>query len=217
MTVAATAASTAVAAPSAAAQPSVAPTSVDGPYRPDAYQAAVPVAPAGIAEQNGSDDRYGVGEADRYVGTPSATTPSMGEPGMMASDSSANRYGDIPFTAAATARSDSSSTASTSVAQSIGEEDRYGAIGATEKTTVAAAPTPQSSAAPVANDASPAASKPDATSTVQLTAPAGQYRPAGTSSYPVQPAGAIEIASRPENGLPSPAKQSSPSTDVRTY
>jgi hypothetical protein len=61
-------------------------------------------------------------------------------------------------------------------------------------------------------------------STVRIDAPAGQYRPGGTSTYPGAPAAPIEVASRPTPASPTQTAAPLPSNvpiypagNVRTY
>jgi hypothetical protein len=106
---------------------------------------------------------------------------------------------------------------------SAASNDRYGLASsdnaASSATSAEFAPSSPGTSAP-------AAAEPGPQTTVQLTTPAGQYRPGGTTSY-TGPGSAVEVATRPTaptSPPPSdpwaptaPATPATPATGTRTY
>jgi len=129
----------------------------------------------------------------------SNVTPSYAPP---ASD---DRYGNTPTPPAATSAMPSANPATPTT---------------TPYTPPAITPASRQSNAPASSAATVA------TSTVRIDAPAGQYRPGGTSTYSGVPTTSIEVASRPTTVGPATATTPLPSnvpiyptgnTSVRTY
>lgn len=194
-----------------------------GPYDPNAYQpvAAKPaVAPVEV-------DRYATATPAASPVTPS-TTP-IAPPAAPAT--SADRY--VATAPAATAASTAATTAPAATAPSANDryaynpttttpgysysDDRYGTPSAatTPSAVTPAVTVPTTTTTPAVTPAIPQTSTPPynaasvASATVQITAPAGQYRPGGTSTYTGAPTKAVEVASRPTTaavapGIPSP-------------
>lgn len=180
--------------------PNAATVAQTGPYDPNAYRpTTTPTTLATVA----SDDRYGAGsgsaQADRYAATPAVgQTPPVGD-----------RYAAVPdrYQYEATPPAASAPTPPAPATAPYGD-DRYGVAAATP---AAGMPTAQY---PVSEAVSPAM---PASATVQITSPAGQYRPGGTASYPVRSASdEVEVATRPSppaTTLPSmPTNQPVPAT-----
>jgi hypothetical protein len=105
-------------------------------------------------------------------------------------------------------------------------EDRYGIATTSVPTTTTPAVVPPVTT-PVAPISTPQSTVATATPsvvapTVRIEAPAGQYRPGGTSSYTGTPTTPVEVASRPTTPSPTAAPLPSnvpiyPAGNVRTY
>jgi hypothetical protein len=194
-------------APPTGATSSTAGMTPSGPYDPNSYKPSA-AATTSVSQASTTPDRYQATN-DRYgitpIGADPVTTeelPRSAENAPIAPPASSSPAGDRYGFA-----NPSTTAPPPNMAGSPSQYDP----------TVMASPTPPApaaSAAPatVASLTAPAAS-PMATATVQTTA-AGQYRPAGTSSYIGSiPARAVEVATRPEAPA-STAPLTSPTTST---
>jgi len=166
-----------------------------GPYNPNAYQPAAAMAATG-------PNPAAVGGADRY-GTvpPSGTAPGAERYGApaVASTNPVNSAGAPPV-----------NTAATGIAPS--GADRYGILPVAAPTTTAGA-TPTAAPGYGTTTSEVGTAYAPATGAQITTAPAGQYRPAGTSDYIGGPSGNhVEIATRPTTPAPAPASATPPAT-----
>lgn len=222
---------TASAPVAAAAQAATTPSTVmaqAGPYDPTAYQPVAAQVPAAPVEA----DRYGMAAtpaaapAPVAASAPTSTTPiaatapiAAGAQSNPAAPAAAERYAAPAATTAAAAPSASDRyAAAPSYSYS---DDRYGASSAAPSTSAVtpAVTTPSTiaSTSPAVTPAIPQTATPPynaatvasatSTGTVQITAPAGQYRPGGTSTYTGAPTNAIEVASRPSTTTAIPTPQ----------
>lgn len=162
-------------------------TSPSGPYNPNGYSPAM----SATTESSAGIDRYGA--ASRYdttASTSAPTTPMAMPPleSMPTSSPASDRY--ATYEPAATSSAPMTTTSPMPPAPST--------------TPVASAPA-TTTPAPTAdsNNVSPASA------TVNITAPAGQYRPGGTTSYPLN-AEQVNVASLPEKPATTPAPTTSP-------
>jgi hypothetical protein len=192
------------AVPASATSPGAAHTAT-GPYDPNGYHSAAagasPASADPLSISPPETDRYGVippspaGEPDRYTMVPDAPLTASAPPN--ANMPGRERYGaaapDAPMTSVP-------QTPAAIAAISGADPDRY-----------AAAPAASTSISP--QNASSAAT-PSAAATVRISAPAGQYRPGGTSTYTGSPTSGIEVASRPTTSTASTV--SMPSGDTIT-
>ena len=178
-------------------------TAQAGPYDPSAYQAAT--APTAPAASTGSLAQADSGEINRYATTPAAAAD--------------DRYAFNPSTVPQTVTPNYTPSAS---------DDRYGgaptppaASTATPSTIPATPSTPPFAPPPITpigpqSNATSNNAETVAAATVRIDAPAGQYRPGGTSSYSGVPTTSIEVASRPTTAAPAPAATPLP-TSVPIY
>jgi hypothetical protein len=180
-----------------------------GPYDPNAYKTAAPVTAAAVA----TTTTAGAPESDRYASNAAAPTSVSPQASATAPASADDRYASM------------AAAATPSYAPSTGE-DRYGI--ASTPAPVAATPVSPPPVAPISTPASAqpsslAGTTPTVTaSTVRIDAPAGQYRPGGTSTYSGAPTTPVEVASRPTTVTAPAAPLPSnvpiyPAGNVRTY
>jgi hypothetical protein len=189
-----------------------------GPYDPNGYKASEPFAVAPSIPFDGA------------AGNPLRTAAATVDRYSMPTANSQTQPVDSPYAAA---------SAAASVSAAATPKDRYvlPTVAATNSqqtdtgsvsSSVAAAPPKNSPEAAFANSPAPAASQPaasqpavvtnaidvapDSASTVQLSTPAGKFRPGGTSDYTAANAtDHIEVASLPDTAKPtSPAGTSVP-------
>ncbi len=218
-----------VAAPPIAAAANLAQT---GPYDANAYQPSPSTASlASQATPTNDVNRYGAAATDRYAVAPAAAATATAVPPFATSSPVADRYAVSPLAATApnvTSATASTPTASSLAAgnrYSNTPANRYApappasvAIPATQNVALPFGAAPASEQLPtiaatpnyppVAANTTPTtdspfgAVEPISAATVRITAPLGQYRPGGTSSYSGSP---LEIASRPSSTLQPPA------------
>jgi hypothetical protein len=186
-----------------AATPGASATAQTGPYDPNSYRPAVPSAATTAGGFSyGTGDRYGATPtapgADRYGMPPAsgalAITPAPTTPTAI-----------TPITSAA-----ATSPGSLATTPAAATGDRYGTPPSSDPgsryATLPAAATAIPTANPLPGSAATAASA-TTPSTIQLAAPAGQYRPGGTSNYSAIGAAGdhVEIATKPAGTVTPPA------------